>query len=640
MSTTAPTLADASLRDAERARPVDVAAAPALAPSERYSARVQPLVFASLIICGGLLLHPYHGIRHDAILYSIQALGHLHPGLYAHDIFLRYGSQDRFTLFSPVYAALIGTLGLDHAALLLTLVAQGLLLAAAWQLARLLMPRRQAWLAVALLVVLPLSYGSLNIFHVLEEFVTPRPFAEALVLAGAALLIAGRQWAALLAMLLACSLHPIMGSAGIALLLLLRVFPARPRLCAAVACLGVLALTIAARGPLAHRLVIDSAWMSSVLLHARYLTLAHWTSLDCSRISGGIATLAVGAFTLAPGTARSLARAALATGVLGTLLSWWAGDVLQLILIVQAQPWRWMWLTMALGAVLLPLIGTELWYRGPLHRAVLALLVCAYLFQDEVYAMPVGGLAAAFALLATRLPSMPQRHARLILWGAASLLSCALLFELIERPLEVQALDLHLPGHPWLEFLMRASFDSSLPALLLAACWWCTFRGPRALRLAVGLCGLGGFLCLLPFAVERWMAPTFPPGTYAEYASWRERIPRGAEVLDAQSPLFTWVILERPNYISLEQTTSAVFSREAAMVIDRRLQALRTFLAGEGAWTHFATAAMNLDELCASTDVRYIVTHRALAARPLASMPAGMPAPLGNMKLYSCARGS
>src|SRR6187549_3157268 len=43
----------------------------------------------------------YHGVMHDARLYSLQALARLHPDLYGQDLYLRFGSQDRFTFFSP-----------------------------------------------------------------------------------------------------------------------------------------------------------------------------------------------------------------------------------------------------------------------------------------------------------------------------------------------------------------------------------------------------------------------------------------------------------------------------------------------------------------------------------------------------------
>jgi hypothetical protein len=66
-----------------------------------------------------LLTHRYFGIQHDGQFYAVQALARIDPAAYAHDIFFSFGSQDNYSLFSPIYAWLIGTTGLDRAAFVL-----------------------------------------------------------------------------------------------------------------------------------------------------------------------------------------------------------------------------------------------------------------------------------------------------------------------------------------------------------------------------------------------------------------------------------------------------------------------------------------------------------------------------------------
>jgi hypothetical protein len=66
------------------------------------------------------LSHSYRGIFHDAGLYTLQALAHLDPGYLGQDVFLRFGSQDRFTIFGALYAGAMH-LGPEPAASLLTL---------------------------------------------------------------------------------------------------------------------------------------------------------------------------------------------------------------------------------------------------------------------------------------------------------------------------------------------------------------------------------------------------------------------------------------------------------------------------------------------------------------------------------------
>ncbi len=55
------------------------------------------------------LTHRYAGLSGDAELYAFQAMARLHSNL-ATDLYLQFGSQDHYTLFSPLYAAMIDIL--------------------------------------------------------------------------------------------------------------------------------------------------------------------------------------------------------------------------------------------------------------------------------------------------------------------------------------------------------------------------------------------------------------------------------------------------------------------------------------------------------------------------------------------------
>ncbi len=104
---------------------------------------------------------PYSGIVHDSTLYTLQALNAADPARFADDPFLRFGSQDRFTIFSHLYGPVLRWAGISLGALLLTLLAQAIWLCGAYCLARALLgdPVR-ALAAVAGLVALPSTYGA------------------------------------------------------------------------------------------------------------------------------------------------------------------------------------------------------------------------------------------------------------------------------------------------------------------------------------------------------------------------------------------------------------------------------------------------------------------------------------------------
>ena len=64
---------------------------------------------ACLIVAFWMIIHPYRGLEHDSVLYAVLALARLHPATFGHDLFVRYGTQDHFTVFSPLFAAAIRT---------------------------------------------------------------------------------------------------------------------------------------------------------------------------------------------------------------------------------------------------------------------------------------------------------------------------------------------------------------------------------------------------------------------------------------------------------------------------------------------------------------------------------------------------
>jgi len=74
----------------------------------------------------------------------------------------------------------------------------------------------------------------------------------------------------------------------------------------------------------------------------------------------------------------------------------------------------------------------------------------------------------------------------------------------------------------------------------------------------------------------------FPPQQLARFGGFRERIPPGSNVFWPESPVAVWILLERPSYLSVIQTSGMVFSRPSALELERRADALR--LRVRGGW--------------------------------------------------------
>jgi hypothetical protein len=102
-----------------------------------------------------------------------------------------------------------------------------------------------------------------------------------------------------------------------------------------------------------------------------------------------------------------------------------------------------------------------------------------------------------------------------------------------------------------------------------------------------------------------------------------------------ESPLSSWVLLNRPNYLSATQTSGMIFSRESALELQHRALALRdfvgppTFLSWAGAGAHLSLSPEQLQGICRLAAFNYLVTSVDLGMQPVAA--------LDKLKLYRCA---
>src|SRR5262245_5227369 len=105
-------------RTPHRMEPVPM---PPLPPrKERFTAALKQLApsppsLLCLMLAANALAHPYRGLFHDARLYAAQIQERVEPGSLAGDLYLRYGSQDDYTLFSALMEPLVRAVGLEPA---------------------------------------------------------------------------------------------------------------------------------------------------------------------------------------------------------------------------------------------------------------------------------------------------------------------------------------------------------------------------------------------------------------------------------------------------------------------------------------------------------------------------------------------
>ena len=269
------------------------------------------------------LRHHYLGLGGDARLYAVQALARAHPSLF-NDLYLRNASQDSYTLFSSLYAPCIGLIGLGNAALTLTLAFKILFFAASWVLARRLFQGVCAFLAVALLILIPGTYGAFGVFQYAEDWLTARSAAEALVVIAIACSMCGRRLSGLLVACGAMVLHPLMALPGLLWLVCLWLPFRLSALGAAAGILVVLAIaSIASWTPLIAHLVVvmDAAWLEVVRERSQFLLLQFWRANDWSLNTRPFLSLSLSVLAIDDARVRKVGATAILVGAAGLTLA-------------------------------------------------------------------------------------------------------------------------------------------------------------------------------------------------------------------------------------------------------------------------------------------------------------------------------
>lgn len=598
---------------------------------------------ASIISLCALTLaisHGYAGMFHDAILYALQAMSRAEPSSLSHDVFLRLGSQDGFTAFSPIYAEIVKFGGVEPSAAALTFLMQVALVLAAWGLARATQSSWMALLGVAAFIAMPGDYGASRVFNCIETFCTPRMGAEALVLGSITCAMCDRKWWALALTAAALLIHPIMAAAGLGALIILH-FRAKKRwtwiflTCAGIATLVVDAMAL----PIGRWGQFDPSWLSLVQNRSPYLFLSGWDLEAWGATEVTIATLFVGMRLLPDSSARICIEVALIEAVAGLVLTYLACDLMHLVLFTQLQPWRMEWLGVSVAALMLPSILGALWRSASSGRATALLLVSAWVFRAGEFALIAGIAAMACQLVSAKLA---PTHARLLLFGAVGMAAIAVCWRVASNLqfTDTHFLDVHSEG--WLTQTISFCRDGLAPMAVIAGAWWWLRSKGQSAAFVILCIGLTSAAAVLPTILKQWTRREFSDASIAEYSSWRQLIPPNAEVLWPQSPLYTWILLGRPNYISSAQTSGMVFSRETALELERRAEELSPFVppASVMNWESPTSLPMRsleqIEKICDSGAFDFLVSSAILNRQPVSMQAGKSKDDLRALRLYRC----
>lgn len=534
-------------------------------------AQIALLMLATALWC---ITHPYGGMfEHDARVYTLLVWHWLSPDAYARDPFFLFGSQDRFSAFTPLYGGLARLIGLPNAALAVSALGGILWVSAAMLVARsLLDDRRLQSFAVLCCVMWSLNYSPNGaIFHLNEAFPTARGIAYALGALALGMGLRQRFWTAAMLAAAATALHPLLGIWPLALIIAQRL---TDRLVIAAVLLSaalLLALHLLGIGALQR---MDPAWESII----RNSTIDVFVGpAGTARINQTLAwlSLLLWAGWLAPESQRRWYQLGAVIGGSGFLLAQIASYFYPAILLMQSQPWRAMWIAVFLGVFALAQVLGVAW-RGPyrIWWAIGGLLLVVV--ADWAGYILFGSCVLLHAPLRAHAVSIGQWvHVR------ASRLAPILLAGLLLAVLPGYSVDLEILG-----VTLARDFQTGVPifdGLLLAGGYG---LGPLLLVVVLnsGLPGrmlVAGSAALLLFAVLHW------DQRLDKYRAWENMqassvaplfggaIRSGEVVLWPGSlPQRAWHELGTANYGSSDQVIGGVFSREKTFEMLRRSQRL------------------------------------------------------------------
>lgn len=605
----------------------------------RYFAGHKPGYYCGLwavIFFIWILFFPYAGIAHDAQLYTLQALSHVAPELYQNDIFLRFGSQDRFTIFSPVYATLIELLGVERAGALLTLLGHCLFIGAVFLLANKIMPYGIAVFAVGLMLTISSSYGAERVFYYIELFVTPRMLSEAFVLFSVVAWLNKKNILAAALLLVATLLHPLMAMAGLVFILSSVYMAYWHRLSLLIITTCAL-LLLAHHAQLLIRWQFDAEWLGIIENRSTYLFFYYWSIDDIANALVPLISLIIAYVFVSGDTEKRLVFAALFTGVMAVLVHGFGGDFLHLTLVTQGQAWRWFWLVTLVAILFLPNLILRLWQTKTAGKILAITLIAAWLMRSQLIGLVVAvwALVLAFALKKNWGTAFFWALSK---WMGLGLLLLPLVLLIVVNHFHINVFIALFKGSRLQDF-PGIWHECALPIYLLFVCILVSVSAYGALHISAATSFLLGACMMFLCWGKSWLPEN--GGAKAQYLyKLRELIPVGEDVLTFGPPSTIWIGLQRPSYLTGIQMAGIVFSRATALEADRREQAIfllcpskdRSFCKNNR--IKWSPTIDDFTPFCKTAGVRFVMSATALAAKGLVAVKVSDQEPSSH--LYQC----
>jgi len=333
-------------------------------------------------------------------------------------------------------------------------------------------------------------------------------------------------------------------------------------------------------------------------------------------------------------------------GAAGLAIAFVAGVVGPTAILMQGQAWRWTWVTGLTSILMLAPTVLHIWRHERCGPLCAALLLAGWLVSDldGVYF-----IAAALCLWCGR--KRIAARAAPYLRAAAAVIGVLVLARILDTGWAALSSSQAHTG-PQSRTLLVAHTVLGLDCVPIVIAFLLGSWVLRSRSMAVP-----GFVALALAAATAFAAPgalenPLAEGTSAqieEFSDWRDSIPPGDNVFVVPryyNAGFAWFTLQRPSYLTVDQSSGVIFSRATAVEIRRRSEVLSPI--EEPDWrllsrraTHggkFDAAALPLTrdrliKICADPELNFVVAKEDVGFEPIRHHHAGI---WDGWNLYDC----
>jgi hypothetical protein len=402
--------------------------------------------------------------------------------------------------------------------------------------------------------------------------------------------------------------------------------------------------------------VMDIAWLEIVHERSQFLFLQLWTLDDWKMNLCPFISLTISALILPDPRFRKLCAMAMLVGATGLVIALIASLIGPIAILVQGQAWRWLWITGIVSVLVLAPTALQVWREARCGPLCAILIIAAWTFPA------VDGTACI----------------------ALALLLCSIRRRItvrIETYLDLTAVAVCVVVVVWIIANIWTITSSPLPE---------SGREPAAVQLTRNILGVEGLSIILVLLLAYWILVSHSlagltaistaltaisvfalpgalkdidrGGTAAqieEFSDWRNAIPPNSNVFVTpahNSAAFAWFTLERPSYLSVDQSSGVVFSRATAFEVQRRSKVLLPIMdfdwqllsrnknkfradakSGKGAASFFPRplTADKLLSLCSDPALNFIVAKENVGFDPIRHLHPGN---WKDWNLYDCRR--